>query len=332
MSRETPTDPPWLDGPIQLLRRARASARFPPALLIHDRRGAGGLWLARYAAQLALCREQQAPCGQCRDCRQFLSGQHPDYQLLEPVEDSRYIRVEQVRALIEEFSLTAHAGGASVAVIHPADTLYFNATHALLKTLEEPRAGASLILVTAAPSSLPPTILSRCQKLRLAAPSRAESLAFLTQQRGAGPWGAVLDAIGEAPFEARELDPAETARLARESFAALAQLVSGRADVSGLAERWGKSEQYEMRLTCIETWLTACIDRAAGAEVQLQELRTGAYLPESGSELNTALLLRLLDMVRELRGFRLTAINRSVALEQIFWHLARLRSRASAAG
>jgi DNA polymerase-3 subunit delta' len=248
--------------------------------------------------------------------------------MIEPLEDSRYIRIEQVRALTEELALTAHGGGASVAILHPADTLYFNATHALLKTLEEPRAGASLILVTNMPSVLPATILSRCQRLRISAPTRAQSLAFLEHQRGGGPWGAVLDAIGEAPFEARDLEAAEVARLAAESFAALSQVASGRADVSALAERWGRAEQFELRLTCIETWLTACIDRAAGGPVQLQELRTGAYLSESGSELNIAVMLRLLDMARELRGFRLTAINRAVALEQLLWQLARIRARA----
>lgn len=331
MSRDASADPAWLAPQMEQLRRARLADRFPPALLIHDRRGAGGLWLARYAAQLALCRAPEPPCGQCRDCRQFLAGQHPDFMDVEPLEDSKFIRIEQIRSLIEDLSLTAHGGGATVAILHPAETLYFNATHALLKTLEEPRAGVTLILVTSMPSQLPATILSRCQRLRVAAPSRAQSLAFLERQRGAGPWAAVLDAIGEAPFEARALDPAEVARLAADTFAALSGAAAGSADISALAERWARGEQFELRLTCIETWLTACIDRAAATPGQLRELRTGAHLPESSWDMNIAGLLRLLDAVYELRGFRLTAINRSVALEQLLWQLARLRTRTAAA-
>lgn len=330
MTRDAALDPPWLQPQIEQLRRARAAGRFPTALLIHDRRGAGGLWLARFAAQLALCRESDAPCGRCRDCRRFLAGQHPDFIDVEPLEDSKYIRIEQIRALIEELSLTAHGGGATVAILHPADTLYFNATHALLKTLEEPRAGVTLILVTSVPSLLPATILSRCQKLRIPVPSRTQSLAFLERQ-GAGPWGAVLDAIGEAPFEARQLDPAEVAGLAAETFAALRELISGRGEPSALAERWARGEQFELRLTCIETWLTACIDCAAGAGAQLRELRTGAHLPESSWDMNIAALLRLLDAVYELRAFRLTSINRAVAIEQLLWQLARMRAGAAAA-
>ncbi|HEV7985441.1 MAG TPA: hypothetical protein VGP20_04695 [Steroidobacteraceae bacterium] len=330
MSRDLSAVPAWLVPQMEQLRRTRMAARFPPALLIHDRRGAGGLWLARYAAQLALCRAPEPPCGQCRDCRQFLAGQHPDFMHVEPLEDSKYIRIEQIRTLIEELSLTAHDGGATVVILHPADTLYFNATHALLKTLEEPRAGVTLILVTSVPSLLPATILSRCQRLRVATPTRAQSLAFLERQRGPGPWAAVLDAIGEAPFEARQLDPVEVASLSSDTFAALSEVAAGSGDISGLAERWARGEQFELQLTCIETWLTACIDRAAGAPGQMREVRTGAHLPESSWDMNIAVLLRLLDAVYELRGFRLTAINRAVVLEQLLWQLTHIRARAAA--
>jgi DNA polymerase-3 subunit delta' len=330
MSRELSTEPVWLAPQMQQLRRARLADRFPPALLIQDRRGAGGLWLARYAAQLALCRAAEPPCGQCRDCRQFLAGQHPDFIEVTPLDDSKYIRIEQIRALIEELSLTAHGGGATVTVLHPADTLYFNATHALLKTLEESRAGATMILVTCVPSLLPATILSRCQRLQVPAPSRAQSLAFLERHRGSGPWSQVLDAIGEAPFEARQLDPVEVAQLAAETFTTLSEVTAARHDIAAIAERWARGEQFELRLTCIETWLTACIDRAVGTPRQLPEVRTGAHLPESSWDMNIAALLRLLDAVYELRGFRLTAINRGVALEQLLWQLARVRARAAA--
>jgi hypothetical protein len=46
--------------------------------------------------------------------------------------------------------------------------------------------------------------------------------------------------------------------------------------------------------------------------------------------MNIAALLRLLDAVYELRGFRLSSINRAVALEQLLWQLARIRARAAA--
>jgi DNA polymerase III subunit delta' len=319
---------------MEQLRRARLAGRFPTGLLIADRRGAGGLWLAHYAAQVALCRGDSPPCSKCRECRQFLSSQHPDFTIVGPTEDSKYIRVEQIRDLTSELSLTAHGGGASVALLYPADAMNPNASNALLKTLEEPRAGLTLILATETPARLPATVLSRCQKLRIGAPARAASVEWLNRSRGEGPWATVLDVIGEAPFEAALLDPAEVALMSAETFRTLKAIVSGRhetAVLAGIAERWAKAEQFELRLTCIETWLTACIDRAAGAPRELTELRNGAHLPESSSDMNTAALLRLLDAAYDLRGLRLTSINRALALEQMLWQLTRARSRMAAA-
>ena len=51
---------PWLIPQIELLRRAKRANRVATGLMIHDERGAGGEALARFAAQLALCREADA--------------------------------------------------------------------------------------------------------------------------------------------------------------------------------------------------------------------------------------------------------------------------------
>jgi DNA polymerase-3 subunit delta' len=315
-------DAPWLARSVEQLRRARAAGRFPAALLIHDQRGAGGAALAEFAVRLALCRADQPPCGQCRDCRLLAATQHPDLLRVAPLEDSRQIRVEQIRELSEQLALTAHGGGATVALIAPADTLNANAANALLKTLEEPRAGVSLLLLTALPSRLAPTILSRCQRLIVPPPSRAASLAWLARHACTGPWEAVLDAIGNAPFEAAALDAPLVARVAAETQAALTGLLAGRLDVVRTAEAWGRAESLELRLACLENWLTARIDSAARRIGHARELRSGAHLSEAASDLNMARLLRVLDALHELRRLRLSAINRPLALELLLRQLA----------
>jgi DNA polymerase-3 subunit delta' len=320
----TALETPWLAPLIEQLRRARAANRFPTGLLIHDERGAGGEALARFAAQLALCREPDAPCGRCRDCRQWLANQHPDFIQVTPLEDSKYIRVEQVRELAQELTLTAHGGGATVALLNPADSMNGNAANALLKTLEEPRAGVTLILVCSVPSRLPATILSRCQRLKVLAPARAESIAWLERHRGAGPWPAVLDVLGNAPFEALNVNARELATMKDETDRALRDAVGGRMDIGTTAERWaGKGTPFELRLACVETWITARIDQAATKMRQSSELRSSAHLSESSSDMNIALLLRVLDGIYELRRLQLTSINRSLALEQLLWQLPR---------
>jgi DNA polymerase-3 subunit delta' len=320
----TAQDTPWLAPQIEVLRRAKQASRFPTGLMIHDERGAGGEALARFAAQLALCREADAPCGRCRDCRMYLATQHPDFIEVVPIEDSKYIRVEQVRELAEQLALTSHGGGATVALLNPADSMNPNAANALLKTLEEPRAGVTLMLVCSAPSRLPATIVSRCQRLRVVAPSRAESIGWLERHRGAGPWPAVLEVLGNAPFEALSANPSEVARLKAETDRALQDAATGRLEIAATAERWAaKGAPFELRLACLETWITARIDQVAATTRQSSELRNSAHLSESASDMNMSLLLRVLDGAYELRRLRLTSINRSLALEQLLWQLPR---------
>jgi hypothetical protein len=132
----------------------------------------------------------------------------------------------------------------------------------------------------------------------------------------------VLDVLGNAPFEALKFDPSEVSRLATDVRTALEALRSGGLEVAPSAERWARGELFELRLACIENWLTGRIDEAAGGARESPELRNGAHLPESSSAMNIARLLRLLDDVHELRRLRLTSLNRALALEQLLWTLA----------
>jgi DNA polymerase-3 subunit delta' len=317
---------PWLFSQYATLRHARAAGRFPHALLIHAADGAGGEPLAVFASQLALCREPAPPCGRCRDCRQVQARQHPDLYWVAP-EESKLIRVEQIRELSEQLALTAHGGAATVAVLQPADAMNAFAANALLKTLEEPRPGTTLILVTAVPWRLPATLISRCQRLRVRAPERAEALTWLTGQRGAQDWGAILDVIGNAPLQAVALDPEQVLRLREETLAGLRAARDGELDIAGTAERWGRDEHFELRLACIENWVTRRIeDWAAGGGsggAVADEMRSSTHLSYAADAANMAPLLRLLDAVCELRRLALTAINRSLALQQLLWQCAR---------
>ncbi|MGJ8557570.1 MAG: DNA polymerase III subunit delta', partial [Sulfitobacter geojensis] len=66
------------------------------------------------------------------------------------------------------FQMSAADGGRRVVIIDDADEMNPNAANALLKMLEEPPERAVLLLLSHQPSSLLPTIRSRCRTLRLA--------------------------------------------------------------------------------------------------------------------------------------------------------------------
>ncbi|MBV8974151.1 MAG: DNA polymerase III subunit delta' [Sinobacteraceae bacterium] len=314
--------PSWLVAAMGLLRAAHEARRMPHALLIHEAPGTGGEWLATWAAALVLCEHgSAAPCGACGGCRRVAAATHPDVTWLRPQEDSRQVRIEQVRELSAELALTSHAGGHKVGIISPADALNRFAANALLKTLEEPPARTLLILVASEPSRLPPTVLSRCQRIRIHAPARAESVAWLTAARGKADWDAALDTVGEAPMQLADADPGELAAVGADTRGTLDALAAGRTDPVAAAERWTRS-QLPLRLLCFENWLTERIRGGEREGALFAEMRAAPYLSEGRAFLNIRELFGLMDEVRDLRAALDVPLNRGVALEALFRRIA----------
>lgn len=315
-ARSAPAEP-WLNEAKDRLHRIHAAGRMPHALLIQAAAGTGGQGLARWAAQLVLCTSAGgAPCGSCASCRHAAENLHPDLTVVGLVEDSQQIRIEQVRELCAELALTSHQGGWKAAIIDPADTLNRFAANALLKTIEEPPARTFVALVAAQPSKLPATLRSRCQRLVVRAPTRAQSIAWLEAARGPGEWDAVLDLLGEAPLAAAALDPAAIARLRGETWQGLEEMCSGAADPAALAERWSRSDPA-LRLACFENWLTERIRGRLASQSETAELRASAHPSRAESAIKPRVLFELLDGVRELKALLSTPINRSLALESL---------------
>ena len=298
---------PWLEKDMASLRAAFEAERMPHALLIHEAPGAGGGWLANWTARMVLGTDKEV---------------HPDWVKVHPVDDSKQIRIEQIRELGEELSLTSHQGGYKVGVIAPADVLNRFAANALLKTLEEPPARTVLILVVTQPSRLPATILSRCQRIRIAAPERAQSVAWLEATKGKGNWNAVLDIVGEAPMLVAEGDAEGMVQIAAEVKRGLEDAVAGRSDPVATAERWSRAE-LPLRLRCFENWLTERIRIQAGSPAFLTEVGAVTYLQRPQTVLNIRGLFELLDGVRDLVSALDTPINRGLALEILFRRLER---------
>jgi DNA polymerase-3 subunit delta' len=180
-----------------------------------------------------------------------------------------------------------------------------------------------MMLVTEAPSRLPATVRSRCQRLAATAPPRAACLAWLGQEGGRRDWEAVLDVIGNAPLEALKVDVEALVKLQEDTARVLDEAVRGALDIPGACERWAKSGDYGLRLACLENWLTVRLDRAARAAGQYPQLRGTAHLPSGRSPLNMKTLVRALDQLYELRQLGSTSINKALALEQLLWELAR---------
>ncbi|MEK7617150.1 MAG: hypothetical protein AAB414_03780 [Patescibacteria group bacterium] len=93
-----------------------------------------------------------------------LSTNHPD--LLYFPYDSK-LGIAEARKIKEHFSLKPYSAKGRAVVLEDASLLTHEAQNALLKTLEEPPESAILILAAPSDVKLLPTILSRCQVIRL---------------------------------------------------------------------------------------------------------------------------------------------------------------------
>lgn len=139
--------------------------------------GVGKTTLADDLAAGLLCTVadlQARPCGVCRACRLVASGGHPDVHRIGPDGAGRQVviggpgsKVRGIRDLIGELALLPVEGGARIAIVESAQRMNEDAQAALLKTLEEPPAGVTLILCADAEEPLLPTIRSRCARIRL---------------------------------------------------------------------------------------------------------------------------------------------------------------------
>ncbi|KPK37706.1 MAG: hypothetical protein AMJ69_10635 [Gammaproteobacteria bacterium SG8_47] len=237
---------PWLQTQWGQVSRQMEQGRLPHALLLTGPTGVGKLTLARALTRSLLCEQRSdegAACGECRGCRLMAAGTHPDTVEISPEEDSKVIKIDQIRTLSSYLSLTTQYGGAKVALVHPADALNVNAANSLLKTLEEPAAHAVLILCTSRPASLPATVRSRCQTLRVGIPPADVAAQWLAPQLQSGEFSAeqLLALASGAPLAAAALVGSDSLACRRRVVEGLAAVVTGRQDPVSVSSEWLKA-------------------------------------------------------------------------------------------
>jgi len=151
----------------EFLRSAVAQQRLPHAMLFTGPDGVGKRSLAGALTAWLQCEQGgDDACGVCASCVRLASGSHSDVFGLTLAAGKKEIGIDRVRDLKRFMQLRPVGGRLKMALIDDAHLLSIAAQNALLKILEEPPAHSFLVLVTANPDALLPTVRSRCQRVR----------------------------------------------------------------------------------------------------------------------------------------------------------------------
>jgi len=300
-------DIPWLQQFTDYCRASDGQRRSPHALLLTGAPGTGkrcaAAWLAsRRLGLVTSAAEPRYP---------LEKPVHADFYWISPLEDKQTVGIDQIRALVEDLSLTSYAGGSKVAVIEPAQSMTANAANSLLKTPEEPPGDTLLLLIADHLGRLPATILSRCQRINIPLPPVADSLAWLHKLQPSTAWQELLQAAGNAPLEAvlSSERMAETEAMARD-FAALPER---RAAPLEVAERWSKQEPA-LVLDWLCRQVQLCIVRQSGGHTALS---TASVSDSVLQRIDRRNLFCYLDVINKLRGQPAGSYNVQLTLESL---------------
>ena len=322
---------------FELIRGAHERERLAHAFLISGPAGSGKQALAARIVELvnppaadgnvSLFGEPEEPVQE----KTLDELQGPYVTLVRPRSKSRQILIDEVRELEREMHLTAPNGKWKVGVIIDADRMRDGPANAFLKTLEEPPPGCLLLLLTANPEYLLPTIRSRCVDLVLQATGResvlgeGETRMFAKVLAGTAKVKSEKNALlVKAAFESILAE--RKAVIAERNGASLKEEVAiykKATDGTWLEERekyyaaLSEAEYLSARTALVDlliTWVGDAVrQRAGSAQLSYPELKAETGKLAEGRELNS--LLAGLDALQELREMFNTNAQEALAME-----------------
>jgi DNA polymerase-3 subunit delta' len=320
--------PDWVDpAAVERLQEAIRGERIGHAYLLSGPAGVGKAASARAFAQTLSCTDMErsdrsVPCGVCRACRNVQRGAHPDVEtfsldtqamLADKPGRASTLTIETVRRLRSSGALFPLEGDRRILIVDDAETLLEPAQQALLKTLEEPPRGVTLLLLADEPEALLATVRSRCQEIPLRPIAQAavtevllrrgvaEMLAteVATLSRGCAGW-ALAAVADKKVLEARREERADAARWIASSryeqlvtaFTLGEQFAKRRAEVIGVVQS---------AIQLLRDEMIAAAQAANGAEENRQKSSSTAQSTMALSRAIVAALQCLSDLDSNVR-------------------------------
>lgn len=122
------------------------------------------------------------PCDDCSSCKRIKKNIHPDVSRLAPSGAKQVISINAVRELEKTAQLKSFEAKYKVFIVERADRFTKEAGNSFLKTLEEPPSNVVIILLSALPDKILPTVVSRCQKIKFVFLSPSEGIKVIEKE------------------------------------------------------------------------------------------------------------------------------------------------------
>ena len=331
---------------MERLQRITAAGRVPNALLLAGPEGVGKKQFALRVARALVCRERKdIGCGQCSACLRVLDialpaadkkedfeqvhfTGHPDVGMVVPYRSG--ILINAIRDLEKEANFRPFEADVRVFVIDDAERLNPAASNALLKTLEEPPPGTFIMLVSARPDSLLPTILSRCQMVRFSPLATEDVERHLAALGRFSSDDAALAArlSGGSLGRAIEMD-LEGFRAGRDAMFSVLESSCGKPDLAAMlrvSEQMADAknkDRFEAQLDILSMLIRDLWAASKGADPSsLINADVSGRIAEIAKRADAARLAKWLDEVEELRRQLLLNVNKRISTDALFVKMA----------
>ena len=238
--------------PLQILQKEIETERIYHAYLFTGMEGIGKRLVALTMAKALNCSNQGGEaCDHCPSCQRMDKGIHPDLIQINPTGEA--IKIGQIRELQRTIAFKPYEARWRVIIVDGAERMTREAANAFLKTLEEPPPWTTIILVATVGEGLPPTVLSRCQRIQFSPLNQEEMTKVLANHLTEKEIHTLSPLAGGSPGRAVRMDGEEVAKAKAALPSALAPAPGRRLIVAQeLARQEGRGNMF---LEILGGWL-----------------------------------------------------------------------------
>ena len=316
---------------VDMLKKHVADGSPRHAYLFAGPPGVGRRTLALRFAQALNCQtllEAGVPCGQCRDCKQIHAMQYADLTVVQAEAEGGTLKVDQIREARRTLTLKPYQANYRVALFLRFQEANDNAANALLKTLEEAPSYAVLILTADNPEQLLPTIVSRCEVLKLRS-LKIEEVQTALEATGSEMGEAKLIAHvsgGRFGYARRLMEDGSLLERREERLNELQDLISAsRVEKFAYAEKLSKDKESMRQAILI--WLSYWRDvmlRSARAETPLVNVDRNVEIEDLAGRLDLPAARRIVSSLEDVLEKMERNVNSRLLAEVLLLDLPRL--------